>query len=1287
MPLFHLNLFGDFQLSTPEYGHINISAKKAKALLTYLALQPNRLHQRERIATLLWEEYSATQARHNLRQAVSTLRKVIPDVERLIAGDQQSLQLLKEFITVDALNFDKLCNQNGKASLQQAYALYRGELLEGLYTGSKNFDDWLEIERSHRREKILQVMDRLLQQAQSEGKLEQVIRLGIKITALDPLREATHRILMDAYHQQGRRGSALKQYRLCQQLLRNELGIAPENETQALHQAIFHQQKSFPDKQTAPISGPDHQREDDESEKTSPSEPVNQLHQVSLLSVQIHTADTADNPESQFHRHQHIARELKKSADQFDAAVVEMQNGSLLVLFGLPSARTNDTEMAIRVGFAMLGSLDCLETESSNCSIKIGISSGQIYILDSKPDDLQPQSLSGSTLQQTMMLADLAQPGQILIANRAYATIASLVTADEMTDTDNIDHKSIWRLVEMNNKNRQPSSSLVGRQFELQQFITAARGCVEADSGQLILVRGEPGIGKTRLLQEWQELASDLGFDAHSVSVFDFGTTIGQNPLQILIRSLLQINSTDSLSAVKARSIKSVDNSLLRNEQLNFLYDILNVPDLLIDSKFYQAMDQASRDAGKQEILNTLVQYTSNNRPLLLIVEDIHWAESALLRVLGQLVVASSDFPVILVFSTRAEGEPSDPVWRSQIQSTSLMTLDLRPLRYAEAAAMVSQTVNLPENESSGLIQRAGGNPLFLEQLLICAQQTITAVPDSVQSIIAAKLDTLDTFDKHAAFAASILGQKFSLNALKFILDNPDYQCSELITRGIVKPDGTEFLFHHALILEGIYTIQLPSQRRSLHLLAARWYKNTDSVLYAQHLDKAESDQAAEAYLTATEHLIELYQYDGAEKLARRGREIATKTTIVFDLSVCHADILRELGRTQASLNAFLAAEQQAPSPKQQCQALVGQGYALRLLDRHHEVLSLMKKIEPLAEPLHDIKTLASLYYLRGNACFFLGLIDDCLIAHQQAEKLASIHNLPFIQARALSGIADAYYARGRLITAESKFRQSVALFKQHGYHSEATSNQVMIAAILGYLNRSGDGEKMILETLEWTKKVRNRRAEAMALDELAFTYCQRNETDSARLYSKQCLQLAKEIGSARMQCDALLYLGIIDKNTALLEQAYGIATAHPFGKFYITSWTLAVIASVTDDPKKREWALQEGESLLSDKALSHNHLMFYRYAIESCLTSKQFDQARYFMNALERYTATEPLPWSEFFIKRADCLIRSAQGQTGKALENDLNSLITQATQVGLLESRTCLVNALQQIQSSINT
>lgn len=1281
MTRYKLNLFGEFQLHGPRSTAIPVSAKKARALLAYLALQTEAMQQREYLAGLLWEECSSAQARHNLRQTISLLRKQLPGSQPLLVSNQQSIALHRDMIDIDACTFDRLCDNGDEDALQQAFDLYRGELLKGLYTGSQGFDDWLETERSQRREKALQMMDLLLHKVGVRAELEQMIRLGIAILSLDPLRESAHRLLMEAYHKQGRRGAALKQYHQCQQLLRNELGIAPEPATQALFHTLYRQAgASKPaalsvqaaDSVQPPVDG-----------TVKPGENIRHLRQISLLNVQLHHLESVQDPESEYLQDDQVRRELQHCLEKFQADLFENQHSGLLILFGLAVARTHDTEAAVRAAFAIQERLQ----QQSFCSAGIGVSSGRLFIPDSFiPDPSQSvqqnTSLSGAPVRQAMQLAQLASPGQILCSERAYVTISGLVKAERISGKDAMDKKPVWQLSALKQSPQLSEVGMVGRDFELQQFNSVIQSCRETGSGKILLVRGAPGIGKTRLLQEWQKQAGAAGFACHAVAVYAFGIALDQKPMQLLLRSLLKLTPDCTAEEIESHVVQAVDNGLLDNEQLDFIFDRLNKPELLRDSGLYYAMENEARQQGKLDVVNTLVQRSSLSRPLVLIVEDIHWAEPQLLTALGEIVDGISHCPIVMVFSTRLEEEPQDPLWRSRLQNASLLTLDISPLSNKEAALMADQALCLSDGKRQRLIERAGGNPLFLEQLLLYAREAADMIPDSVQNIIAAKLDTLDAFDKRALFAASILGQRFSEPALNFILGDTDYRCATLVGRGLVRPDGAQFQFHHALIMEGIYATQLPSQRRSLHRLAADWYREKDPLLYASHLDKAESEDAAGAYLAAAHGLMRAYQYDEAEKLARRGREIAVQGKALFDLCLCQANCLRELGQTQASLEIFISAEQLATTPAQQYQALIGQGFALRLKDRHEEILALTNKAESLVAAMDDSAAQATLYCLRGGAFFFLGFLNDCLKAHQRAEALAVSHDQPLILARAMSGIGDAWYGMGRMRDAERKFRQCIVLCQQHDLITDAAINQLMAAVIRSYSNHLEEAENDMLEALAWVKNVKSRRTEAMCLVELAYLSMQKGQPATARAYAERGLLIARELGSRRIECDSLQHIGLVDENEDLLEQAYAIASANTFGRFYNSSWILATLAWVTDDAEKCAWALRQGETLLSAQSLSHNHLMFYRYAIEASLKNADFARAEYFAAGLQHYTRAEPLPWSEFFIHRANVLIRADQGEASAALAADLNRLVEEANQAGLHEAKQRLVAALQRFE-----
>src|SRR4030095_12059117 len=145
----------------------------------------------------------------------------------------------------------------------------------------------------------------------------------------------------------------------------------------------------------------------------------------------------------------------------------------------------------------------------------------------------------------------------------------------------------------------------------------------------------------------------------------------------------------------------------------------------------------------------------------------------------------------------------------------------------------------------------AGANPLFLEQLLRTAEESDDRLPASLHSLVLARVDRLPERERTAVWAAAILGQRFPLAALRHLIAAPDYDCAALLAASLVRPDGEELLFAHALIRDGVYASLTRPRRTELHRAAATWYGELDPALTAEHLDRAEAPEAVQAYLAA----------------------------------------------------------------------------------------------------------------------------------------------------------------------------------------------------------------------------------------------------------------------------------------------------------------------------------------------------------------------------------------------------------------------------------------------------
>ena len=334
-------------------------------------------------------------------------------------------------------------------------------------------------------------------------------------------------------------------------------------------------------------------------------------------------------------------------------------------------------------------------------------------------------------------------------------------------------------------------------------------------------------------------------------------------------------------------------------EQLVFLNDLLDLAQPSDLRAVYDAMDNASRSRGRRRTLAAVVERRSRERPRLLTVEDVHWAVPSTMADLAELAATVARCPALLVMTSRSEDNPLDEAWHDRTRDAPFTTIDLGPLRREEALVMAETLLRKSNDFAACCVERAAGNPLFLEQLLCHAEENARAVsvPGSVQSLVQARTDQLDVADKQALQAASVLGQRFEADVLSFILDRPDYTPQSLIAHRLVRQQGEAFLFAHALVRDAVYDALLKRRRRALHRRAAEWFAKRDPVLYAEHLDRADDPEAPRAYLAAARSQAAEYRHEAALQLVERGRALAVERADRSALACLHGDLLYELGR------------------------------------------------------------------------------------------------------------------------------------------------------------------------------------------------------------------------------------------------------------------------------------------------------------------------------------------------------------------------------------------------------
>jgi class 3 adenylate cyclase/tetratricopeptide (TPR) repeat protein len=977
---------------------------------------------------------------------------------------------------------------------------------------------------------------------------------------------------------------------------------------------------------------------------------------------------------------------LDSIIEGFGGRVDKHIGDSVMAVFGAPVAHDNDPERAVRTAFEIHSAMPGLSSEVGRpLQTHIGIASGQVTGSDAHRE----YTVTGSSVNLASRLQDKAGAGETLITQAVHKEVAPLADCHSVGEIQAKGFDApieVWRLNRLRDETIWgEDASFVGRRNERRQFSALIDVCRESAAGQALLVRGEAGIGKSCLLREFAAIARRAGFATHKSLVLDFGVGKDQDAIRTLVRSLLDLPLTSDEPARRKASKAALSRGWLEADDQIFLDDILGLPHPLERRGLYDAMDNATRLRGKRDVVVKMLAAASREQPRFLIIEDVHWADQIVLSHLANLCATVQGCAAILAMTTRPVSEVSDYDWRTTISSGSLMTIDLGPLQPDEAAALAGEFVMSSGGVAQRCLERAEGNPLFLVQLLHNAEDgSEEEVPSSIQSLVLARTDHLRPEDKEALQAASVIGQRFTMEELWAVLGVSSYDCTPLIEQHFIGREGEAYLFVHALVRDGVYESLLRSRARELHLRAADHYGATEPVLRATHLDRAESPEAPLAYLEAARGQLESFRFEQAQTLTRRGLELAKDRSDRWRLQQLLSQLLLDQGAIDEATRAFRETLELSESTRERTESLLGLVACMRLTDDYDAALSKLDEAEALAKADADPAVFARIHSLRGNLYFPLGRIEDCAREHDAAIAFARQAESADDEAQALSGLADASYARGRMKTAFEYFSDCVTLSRKLGLGRIEVANRSMVGFSRLYLCQFDEALVDSRATIEAAAKVGQLRAELLGHVLAYHVYFDTAQYDEIAPHVERGRELTKELGAGRFEVQNMMIEGIVaalkdDKARAREVLRASLELSRQTSVAFTGPRVLGYLAIVTDDPAERRVALAEGEEILKRGAVSHNHLFFYRFAMQTALDKSEWDEAERYAALLEAYTAAEPLPWSDFFIAQNRALIALKRDGHSPEVTAALSNLRAQAQAWGLASALPALDAALE--------
>ena len=600
---------------------------------------------------------------------------------------------------------------------------------------------------------------------------------------------------------------------------------------------------------------------------------------------------------------------------RFGGFVAKYMGDGVLIYFGYPQAHEDDAERAVRAGLELVAAVGALKTHAP-LQTRVGVATGLVVVGDLIGSGAsQEQAIVGETPNLASRLQGVAEPNSVVIAESTRKLVGNLF---ELEDLGAKDLKGIagpvraWAALRTSSAegrfealHASGLTELVGREEELE-LLLRRWSKAKVSEGQVVLLSGEPGIGKSRLTAALLErLASEphtrlryFCSPQHTDSAF-YPIISQMERAAGLAHDDTTHAKLDKLDAVLAQTSTPTQNAALFAEMLS-----------LPNDGRYLALDLAPEERRQktQEALTAQLVGLTGQRPALMIVEDAHWVDPTSLEVFGRTVDQIKTLPVLLIVTFRPE---FDAPWAGRSHVT---TLALNRLGEREAAAIIARIVgnkDLPAYVTAEIVERTDGIPLFVEEMTKAvleagsedeARQTAAAmpspalaVPASLHASLMARLDRLGPAKEIAQIGAAI-GREFSHVLLSAVVSKPEADLNSalnhLISAGLAfrqgQPPHATYLFKHALVQDAAYGTLLREPRRALHARIAESLEGrfadiaeTQPELLARHCTEAGLiEKAAGLWGKAGQRsLARAALLEGVEQLKRALAQIATLPT------------------------------------------------------------------------------------------------------------------------------------------------------------------------------------------------------------------------------------------------------------------------------------------------------------------------------------------------------------------------------------------------------------------------
>ena len=760
---------------------IPIDRRLSRALLAYLLLHANEPVSSDRLIDQLWGEKPPKTAVASLQNYVSRLRKSIGRERLRLEPAGYVLRVDPE--RFDLSRFDRLVAEAQAAPAKQradvlraAISLWRGEPLTDLA-----FEEFAQAEIAQLSERLLTAIENRIAAELELGGGPHLVDELEGLIAAHPLRERLRGQLMLALYRAGRQADALDAYRDARRMLQDELGLEPNDDLRTLQRRILEQDPALFGAEAAPA-------------------PVESRRTVTVLFCDVvdstRLAVTLD-PEAYRRLMSSYYDATKRAIEAHGGTVEKFIGDAVMAVFGVPKLREDDALRAVRSAVNVRRAVDGLQMVEP-LRLRIAVNTGEVV---TSVEGDRPH-VTGAPINVAAHLEKHAGAGEIVLGDKTYALVQGAVRATSVELGDGLHAYRLDQLVVTGQPGAPLDPPLVGRQRELRRLRAAFQRVKRERECAVVTVAGEAGIGKTRLAREFVASARE---DARVLvgRCVSYGAGATYMPIADVIRQAASQPSQDGIVSLLAGEDDG--------EQ--------------VAQRVAEVVGFAEGPAAPGEAfwaVRRLLEVLARERPLVVVFDDLHWAEPTLLD-LVEYLGEWAEGPILVLGLARRELLESRPSWGGPTSTGTLV--ELKPLARADVITLVEDLAGglVAPDVQDGIVDRAGGNPLFAEQLLALAMEapetSLDETPPSVEALIAARLERLEPRELGVLRRASVLGRLFVRGDLDDLATVDEADLQSLARRALIHSmeASDRFRFHHVLVRDVAYRGIAKAERAELH--------------------------------------------------------------------------------------------------------------------------------------------------------------------------------------------------------------------------------------------------------------------------------------------------------------------------------------------------------------------------------------------------------------------------------------------------------------------------------------